>query len=106
MMEVLKELMEVVKDMPDMALWVLAGFGAYKLFVLGSIYGIVRLAIVKIHSGLIAASTTEVFEMCESRKTYMDLVYQIRRLRDPWTKSINNKEVEALKKLIEGGISR
>lgn len=53
MIEALKELTIMLKDVPDMAIWILGGFLFYKLFVLGSIVGsitaVVRLAIIKWH---------------------------------------------------------
>ena len=41
-MEELKDLMNLVKDLPALALWVLVGFWAYKVVVIGSIYGVIR----------------------------------------------------------------
>ena len=41
-MEELKLLIEMVSNLPQMALWVLAGFWAYKVIVVGSIYGLIR----------------------------------------------------------------
>ena len=51
-MEELKILVEMVAELPDMALWVIGFFFAYKLFILGSMYGVARLAIVKLHDWL------------------------------------------------------
>jgi hypothetical protein len=48
-MEELKLLIDMVADLPAMAVWVLVGFLAYKLVVVGSIYGVIRLCIVKFH---------------------------------------------------------
>lgn len=41
-MEDLKLLVEMVSHLPTMALWVIAGFYAYKVVVIGSIYGVIR----------------------------------------------------------------
>jgi hypothetical protein len=53
MIEALKELVSMMKDVPEMALWVLGGFLFYKLFVIGSITGaivkVLTLAINKYH---------------------------------------------------------
>jgi hypothetical protein len=44
-MEELKLLVNMVANLPSMALWVIAFFFAYKVTIIGSIYGVIRLAI-------------------------------------------------------------
>lgn len=56
-MEELKLLIDMVAKLPAMALWVLVGFWAYKVICIGSIYGVIRLAIIKAHEVLIARKT-------------------------------------------------
>lgn len=51
-MEELKLLVEMVSNLPSMALWVLAGFWAYKVICIGSLYGVIRLLINKTHAWL------------------------------------------------------
>lgn len=41
-MEELRLLVEMVADLPHMALWVIAAFFAYKVIVVGSIYRVIR----------------------------------------------------------------
>lgn len=41
-MEELKMLVGMVKDLPHMALWVIAFFFAYKVAIIGSVYGVIR----------------------------------------------------------------
>lgn len=41
-MEELKLLIEMVANLPAMAMWVLVGFFAYKVIIIGSIYGLIR----------------------------------------------------------------
>lgn len=48
-MEELKLLIEMVANLPTLAVWVLVGYLAYKVVVVGSIYGMIRLLIVKVH---------------------------------------------------------
>lgn len=48
-MEELKELISMLAHLPQLTVWVLAGFLAYKLAVVGSIYGVIRLIVVKVH---------------------------------------------------------
>ena len=47
MIEALREIVGMVKDLPEFALWILFGYLFYKLFVIGSIYGVIRLGINK-----------------------------------------------------------
>lgn len=39
----------MLAHLPQLTVWVLAGFLAYKLAVVGSIYSVIRLVIVKVH---------------------------------------------------------
>jgi hypothetical protein len=48
-MEELKLLIGMVADLPSMALWVLIGYLVYKLAIIGSIYGVIRLAITNLY---------------------------------------------------------
>lgn len=52
-MEELKILVDMVAHLPQTALWVLVGFWAYKVICVGSIYGVLRLAICKAHDTLV-----------------------------------------------------
>ena len=49
-MEELKLLIEMVKGLPQMALWVVGLFFAYKVAVIGSVFGLIKLGINKLHS--------------------------------------------------------
>ena len=40
----------MVASLPQMALWVLIGFWAYKVVVVGSIYGLIRFCVAKLHN--------------------------------------------------------
>lgn len=51
-MDELRELLSILKDMPSFALWVIAGLLVYKVTVIGSIYGVVRLALVRLFDWL------------------------------------------------------
>jgi len=53
-MDELKLLVDMVANLPSMALWVIAAFWGYKVVVIGSVYGVIRLAIVKLHDWLTA----------------------------------------------------
>lgn len=51
-MDELKELISMVAGLPTVVVWVLVGYLLYKLAVLGSIYGVMRLLIEKAHDWL------------------------------------------------------
>lgn len=44
-MEELETLVKMVAGLPTLTIWILAGYLAYRLAVIGSIYGVIRLAI-------------------------------------------------------------
>jgi hypothetical protein len=48
-MDELKLLIEMVANLPSLAVWVLVGYLVYKVAIVGSVYGVIRLAIIKIH---------------------------------------------------------
>jgi hypothetical protein len=60
MLDELKEVIGMLDKLPALALWVIAGFWAYKVIVVGSIYGVVRFAIDKIHNVLVTRKAREV----------------------------------------------
>lgn len=49
MIEELKQILLIIKDLPHMVMWVLAGLLLYKVVVVGSVYGVIRLAIIKLY---------------------------------------------------------
>lgn len=51
-MNELKLLIQLVSELPAMAIWVLVGFYAYKVIIVGSIYGVIRFGIDRLHSWL------------------------------------------------------
>lgn len=51
-MDELKLLIEMVAGLPSLAVWVLVGYLVYKVVVVGSIYGVIRLLIIKLHDWL------------------------------------------------------
>lgn len=48
-MDELKLLIEMVANLPTLAVWVLVGYLVYKIAVIGSIYGLIRFGIDKLH---------------------------------------------------------
>ena len=53
-MEELKGFIGILKDMPDMVIWLVAFYFFFKIVVVGSIYKVVALAIVKVHDMVVA----------------------------------------------------
>lgn len=45
MLEEMKELVSIVNSLPQLALWVAIGFWAYKVIIVGSVYGLIRLVV-------------------------------------------------------------
>lgn len=56
-MDELKMLVEMVANLPQLALWVAVGFWAYKVVFIGSIYGVIRFGIAKTHDYLVHRKT-------------------------------------------------
>jgi hypothetical protein len=111
----LKLLVEMVAKLPSMALWVIAFFFAYKVVVVGSIYGVIRLGIERAHSWL----TTPKVKMVEIRPmldgmciggAVEPLLTQLRRVAGKGT-NINSQfvhgcSVEWLREAIDGKIAK
>lgn len=53
MLEGLKEILIALQGVPDMALWILGGYLFYKLFIIGSVYGVIRFGIEKMYHAYI-----------------------------------------------------
>lgn len=48
MIDIVKEMAQVIAMLPHIAVWILTGLLIYKVCVIGSIYGVVRLGITKL----------------------------------------------------------
>ena len=92
-MEDIKMLVEMIAGLPTLAVWVLAGFLAYKLAIIGSVYGLIRFAVDKTHDFLITRkklpTVEQEFRMVDRLKgitistdeTLNMLIMQMQRLR-------------------------
>ena len=56
-MEELKLLVQMVASLPTLAIWIVVAFYAYKVAVVGSIYGVIRFVAQKIHDVMLAKKT-------------------------------------------------
>ena len=88
-MEELKILVEMVAGLPTMAIWVLIGFFIYKVCVVGSIFGVLRLLILKAHDWLKTPkdklTKVNIYKDLGGiviKEHYPELLQQIRRIRN------------------------
>jgi hypothetical protein len=83
MIEELKELVNVVNSLPQLALWVAIGFWAYKVIIVGSIYGVIRLAINKGYAAWTQPKTSDIKSVIDGVTYYFnkdDVVGQLKRV--------------------------
>lgn len=117
-MEELKMLVEMVAHLPAMAMWVLVGFFAYKVVVIGSVYGVIRFVTAQLfgwltlrNSGAIGASDVRKLmdEFCV-RGAVEPLMTQLKRLRGVNvafdSKYIHESSVNWLRQAIEEKMER
>lgn len=101
-MDELKLLIEMVANLPTLAVWVLVGYLAYKVAVVGSIYGVLRLMIVKFHDWLTMPPHPIKFEAgskCISEAVATELRGEIGRLGNG--AYIHSSDVEKLRRAID-----
>jgi hypothetical protein len=65
MMDEIKQIIEMIAKLPQLAIWVLVAFWAYKVIVIGSVYGVIRFVVEKVHSW--ATTPKEKLEIVEVR---------------------------------------
>ncbi len=125
MMEALQLLVEMVADLPEMALWVIALYFFYQLSIVGSIYGCIRFVTAKLSEVMIKRSTArqevENHRSLEGMVINKDLVPrlmgQIERIRgsDKITETylgaysiayINSTDITFLKSAIDDAIEK
>lgn len=89
MVEIIKELAGVLKDLPDLAIWIMVGILFYKVAIIGSIFGVIRLGIIKLHDAFTKPKETIKYHDISSQFIVSDkgfreftlLLDQIRRER-------------------------
>lgn len=101
-MDELKLLIDLVSNLPAMAVWVLVGFYAYKVMVIGSIYGLIRFTILKVHDWLVAPKQVELklAGMTISETVLLSLAAQLQRLSTK-TGYLHASDVAALAQAID-----
>lgn len=102
-MDELKELISMVAGLPTVVVWVLVGYLLYKLAVLGSIYGVMRLLIEKAHDWLTKPKRMEwVFDdVVINATTKAALAQQLVRLCDVKLHYSYFTDVDRLRKAID-----
>lgn len=100
-MEELKLLIEMVTNLPSLTVWVLAGYLAYKVTVVGSLYGLLRLLIMKLYDWSVTPKVTKFVTGAKyiDEDTAVALSAQISRISG--TSYIHMNDVEKLKKAID-----
>lgn len=91
-MDELKILVDMVAHLPQMVLWVLAGYGFYKLAVIGSLYGLIRFCVGKLYDWAVTkkGETKEIVRLdggailvnCIGNHVYESLLTQVNRIKD------------------------
>lgn len=97
----LKELISMVAGLPTVVVWVLVGYLVYKLAVLGSIYGVMRLLIEKAHNWLTQPKKVEwkLDNLVLDERTKTVLASQFGRLCT--SLYVHEPDVERLRKAID-----
>lgn len=100
-MDELKLLIEMVAGLPALAVWVLVGYLAYKLVVVGSIYGVIRLLIEKAHHALTTKRVTEfrLDDIAISENVAAELRAQLQRMSK--TNYLFDRDVRWLKEQLD-----
>lgn len=52
MIEILEKAGQTLKDLPELAIWILIGILLYKVIIVGSVFGLIKLFILKLHDYL------------------------------------------------------
>lgn len=101
-MDELKLLIEMVSNLPTMAVWVLVGFFAYKVVVIGSVYGVIRLLITKTHDWLTKPKVVvyDLKGICINEAVSLSLSAQIGRI--PKGSYLHASDVVDLAEAIDG----
>ena len=117
-MDELKALIELVAKLPTLTVWVLLGYLVYKLAVVGSTYGVIRLALIRLFDWLQQRKAREV-EYKEIRpmldgvciRAHSDkLIAQLHRLRGKGlsieSSYIHEQSIDWLREAIDAQVER
>lgn len=110
-MDELKLLIEMVANLPTLAVWVLVGYLVYKIVVIGSIYGLIRFGIDKLHNWLTspARKSVEIRVLLDGEvmgASMEPLIAQLRRIKKANLHFIHESEVDWLRQAIDDRITK
>lgn len=86
----LKALVDIVQSLPQLALWVAIGFWAYKVIIIGSIYGVIRFCVDRAYKAYTIRVEQKKYAVTEVRdwkgigvitNSEKGMVVQLKRLR-------------------------
>jgi hypothetical protein len=89
MMDEIKQLIEMIAKLPQLAIWVLVAFWAYKVIVIGSVYGVIRFVVEKAHSWAVCPKELNVRPMLERwciPGEADDFIAQVKRIKGKGTR--------------------
>ena len=124
-MEILTEVMEILKEAPEMAIWVIVIIFAYKTILVGSAYGVVRFCVLKASETIanIKKANLDIAKAKENKEVNIisridevtiinctdDLLRQIKRIRgvrSAGSKYIHDSDVKWLREAIDDKIEK
>jgi hypothetical protein len=100
-MEELKLLIEMVTNLPSLAIWVLVGYLLYKISVIGSLYGLLRLLIIKGHDWLTSPRIVKFAIGAKALDESTAAALNAQILRISGSSYIHMSDVEKLRKAID-----
>ena len=105
-MEELKILVEMVSNLPTMAVWVLCGYLIYKVAIIGSVYGLIRFFIEKTHSWLTTEKTVKwnLDGISINNVVKHRLVNQLQRIKS--TTYLHNSDIDILENALNEYLSK
>lgn len=104
-MDELKLLIEMVAHLPSLMVWVLVGYLVYKVAVIGSVYGVIRLLIVKLHDWLTVPRQMRIGSKVTDAETGEALQVQLLRLNKIGN-YIHMSDVTALSQALDAHLAK
>lgn len=106
-MEELKLIIEMIANLPQMALWVLAGFWAYKVIVIGSVYGVIRLGINKAYDWLTAPKKYSFDGIVAGESAKLTLMAELHRLQSLMQSNyLDQRHVQIMKEALDDWVKK
>lgn len=106
-MEELKIIVDMIAGLPQMALWVLAGFWAYKVIIIGSVYGVIRLGINKGYDAITAPRKYDFYGIITGESVKQALIAQMHRVQSLNHRSyFDHEHVEIMREALDDWIDK